>query len=99
MPCSTIMPPSGGKAAPPQIPTKLLQERVPGAVTPEPFEDIFQNSEKAFFQEASKHGNLLAWAGVLQMVRLRLWVRHETAIGNRIGRNPRWLTSSKGYSL
>ena len=43
-----------GKSAPPQISTQLLEELIPGPVTKEQFEDIFQNFKKAFIERALK---------------------------------------------
>jgi hypothetical protein len=37
-----------GKSAQPQISAQLLKELIPGRVTKEQFEDIFQNFKKAF---------------------------------------------------
>ena len=39
---------SSGKSAQPQISAQLLEELIPGPVTKEQFEDIFQNFKKAF---------------------------------------------------
>ena len=41
-----------GKSAQPQISAKLLEELIPGPVTKEQFEDIFQNFKKAFIERA-----------------------------------------------
>ena len=41
-----------GKLAQPQISAKLLEELIPGPVTKEQFEDIFQNFKKAFIERA-----------------------------------------------
>ena len=41
-----------GKAALPQISAKLLEELIPGPVTKEQFEDIFQNFKRAFIERA-----------------------------------------------
>jgi len=41
-----------GKAALPQISAQLLEELIPGPVTKEQFEDIFQNFKKAFIERA-----------------------------------------------
>ena len=41
-----------GKAALPQISAKLLEELIPGPVSKEQFEDIFQNFKKAFIERA-----------------------------------------------
>ena len=43
-----------GKSAPPQISAQLLEELIPGPVTKEQFEDIFQNFKKAFIERALK---------------------------------------------
>ena len=45
---------AGGKSAPPQISAQLLEELIPGPVTKEQFEDIFQNFKKAFIERALK---------------------------------------------
>lgn len=42
----------GGKSAQPQISAQLLEELIPGPVTKEQFEDIFQNFKKAFIERA-----------------------------------------------
>ena len=42
----------GGKSAQPQISAQLLEELIPGPVTKEQFEDIFQNFKKAFVERA-----------------------------------------------
>jgi len=39
-------------AAKPQIPKELLEQLIPGPVTPEQFEDIFQQFKKAFMERA-----------------------------------------------
>ena len=44
--------PFTGKSAQPQISAKLLEELIPGPVTKEQFEDIFQNFKKAFIERA-----------------------------------------------
>ena len=41
-----------GKPALPQISAKLLEELIPGPVTKEQFEDIFQSFKKAFIERA-----------------------------------------------
>jgi putative transposase len=41
-----------GKAAPPQLSQQMLEELIPGPVTKEQFEDIFQNFKKAFIERA-----------------------------------------------
>jgi transposase-like protein len=41
-----------GKSAQPQISAKLLEELIPGPVTKEEFEDIFQNFKRAFIERA-----------------------------------------------
>ena len=43
---------TSGKSAQPQISAKLLEELIPGPVTKEEFEDIFQNFKKAFIERA-----------------------------------------------
>lgn len=43
---------ASGKSAQPQISAKLLEELIPGPVTKEQFEDIFQNFKKAFIERA-----------------------------------------------
>ena len=53
MPRNTTKPASSGKTAHPQISAKLLEELIPGPVTKEQFEDIFQNFRKAFIQRVS----------------------------------------------
>src|SRR5207245_2511144 len=40
------------KAALPQIPAELLEQLIPGPVTPVQFEDIFQRFKKAFLERA-----------------------------------------------
>jgi len=40
------------KAAQPQIPAELLEQLIPGPVTPGEFEDIFQGFKKAFMERA-----------------------------------------------
>ena len=52
MPRKTTKPAIGGKVAQPQISAKLLEELIPGPVTKEEFEDIFQNFKKAFIERA-----------------------------------------------
>ena len=52
MPRNTTKPAACGKAALPQISAKLLEELIPGPVTKEQFEDIFQNFKKAFIERA-----------------------------------------------
>ena len=52
MPRNTTKPASTGKTAQSQISAKLLEELVPGPVSKEQFEDIFQNFRKAFIQRA-----------------------------------------------
>ena len=39
-------------AATPQIPAELLEQHIPGPVTPAQFEDIFQRFKKAFIERA-----------------------------------------------
>jgi len=43
---------SAAKAAVPQIPKELLEQLIPGPVTPAQFEDIFQQFKKAFMERA-----------------------------------------------
>ena len=43
---------TSGKSTQPQISVKLLEELIPGLVTKEVFEDIFQNFKKAFIERA-----------------------------------------------
>jgi transposase-like protein len=43
---------TSGKSTQPQISAKLLEELIPGPVTKEEFEDIFQNFKKAFIERA-----------------------------------------------
>ena len=43
---------ASGKSAQPQISAQLLKELIPGPVTKEQFEDIFQNFKKAFIERA-----------------------------------------------
>jgi putative transposase len=45
---------AGGKPAQPQISAQLLEELIPGPVTKEQFEDLFQNFKKAFIERALK---------------------------------------------
>lgn len=52
MPRKTTKPAIRGKLAQPQISAKLLEELIPGPVTKEEFEDIFQNFKKAFIERA-----------------------------------------------
>lgn len=52
MPRKTTKPAISGKLAQPQISAKLLEELIPGPVTKEEFEDIFQNFKKAFIERA-----------------------------------------------
>ena len=52
MPRNTNKPAASGKTALPQISAKLLEELIPGPVTKEQFEDIFQNFKKAFIERA-----------------------------------------------
>ena len=47
---------TSGKSTQPQISAKLLEELIPGPVTKEEFEDIFQNFKKAFIGVASENG-------------------------------------------
>lgn len=50
MPRKTTKPAISGKSAQPKISAKLLEELIPGPVTKEEFEDIFQNFKKAFLR-------------------------------------------------
>src|SRR5674476_833785 len=43
---------TSGKAALPQLSAQMLEELIPGPVTKEQFEDIFQNFKKAFIERA-----------------------------------------------
>ena len=43
---------ASGKAALPQLSKQMLEELIPGPVTMEQFEDIFQNFKKAFIERA-----------------------------------------------
>ncbi len=43
---------ASGKAALPQLSQKMLEELIPGPVTKEQFEDIFQNFKRAFIERA-----------------------------------------------
>jgi putative transposase len=43
---------ASGKAALPQLSKQMLEELIPGPVTKEQFEDIFQNFKKAFIERA-----------------------------------------------
>jgi putative transposase len=52
MPRKTTKSAISGKSAQPQISAKLLEELIPGPVTKEQFEDIFQNFKKAFIERA-----------------------------------------------
>ena len=52
MPRTTSKPANSGKPVQPQISAKLLEELIPGPVTKEEFEDIFQNFKKAFIERA-----------------------------------------------
>ena len=52
MPRNTHKPASSGKTAQPQISAKLLEQMIPGPVTKEQFEEIFQNFKKAFIERA-----------------------------------------------
>jgi transposase-like protein len=45
---------AGGKPAQPRISAQLLEELIPGPVTKEQFEDLFQNFKKAFIERALK---------------------------------------------
>jgi putative transposase len=52
MPRKTTKSAISGKSAQPQISAKLLEELIPGPVSKEQFEDIFQNFKKAFIERA-----------------------------------------------
>jgi transposase-like protein len=52
MPRTPSKPAISGKSAQPQISARLLEELIPGPVTKEEFEDIFQNFKKAFIERA-----------------------------------------------
>jgi putative transposase len=52
MPRTSSKSATSGKSAQPQISAKLLEELIPGPVTKEEFEDIFQNFKKAFIERA-----------------------------------------------
>ena len=52
MPRKINKPAISGKSAQSQISAKLLEELIPGPVTKEEFEDIFQNFKKAFIERA-----------------------------------------------
>ena len=52
MPRNTNKAATSGDTALPQISAKLLEELIPGPVTKEQFEDIFQNFKKAFIERA-----------------------------------------------
>ena len=52
MPRKTNKATSSGNSAQPQISAQLLEELIPGPVTKEQFEDIFQNFKKAFIERA-----------------------------------------------
>jgi putative transposase len=52
MPRKTKTAAAAAKAAPPQIPSELLEQLIPGPVTPAEFEDIFQRFKKAFMERA-----------------------------------------------
>ena len=43
---------ASSKAALPQLSKQMLEELIPGSVTKEQFEDIFQNFKKAFIERA-----------------------------------------------
>jgi len=52
MPRKTKTTAAAEKAAQPQIPAELLEQLIPGPVTPAQFEDIFQRFKKAFMERA-----------------------------------------------
>ena len=52
MPRKINKPASSGKSTQSQISAQLLEELIPGPVTKEQFEDIFQNFKKAFIERA-----------------------------------------------
>lgn len=52
MPRQTKTAATSGKAALPQLSKQMLEELIPGPVTKEQFEDIFQNFKKAFIERA-----------------------------------------------
>jgi len=52
MPRQTKTAAASGKATLPQLSQQLLEELIPGPVTKEQFEDIFQNFKKAFIERA-----------------------------------------------
>ena len=52
MPRNINKSPVSGKSVQPQISAKLLEELIPGFVTKEQFDDIFQNFKKAFIERA-----------------------------------------------
>lgn len=52
MPRQTKTAATSGKAALPQLSQQMLEELIPGPVTKEQFEDIFQNFKKAFIERA-----------------------------------------------
>ena len=52
MPRNTNKAAVSGKTAFPQISAKLFEELIPGPVTKEQFEDLFQNFKKAFIERA-----------------------------------------------
>ena len=52
MPRKIIKAASSGQPAQPQISAQLLEELIPGPVTKEQFEDIFQNFKRAFIERA-----------------------------------------------
>lgn len=52
MPRQTKTAAASGKAALPQLTKQMLEELIPGPVTKEQFEDIFQNFKKAFIERA-----------------------------------------------
>jgi putative transposase len=52
MPRKPKMTAAADKAALPRIPAELLEQLIPGPVTPEQFEDIFQRFKKAFMERA-----------------------------------------------
>ena len=52
MPRNTTKTADSGKTAQPKISAQLLEELIPGPLSKEQFEDIFQNFKKAFIERA-----------------------------------------------
>lgn len=52
MPSKTKTTAAAEKAALPPIPAQMLEQLIPGPVTPAQFEDIFQRFKKAFMERA-----------------------------------------------